>query len=195
MPQVATHELTWDYTEGADAETAKYSLNGMNSYLSGAIGQVFNPITQLTEVWSAPASDGVIIRRNDGSEALPYRDISTDGTTPTAINDWNETALVPGPEDPDQIAPPSTIHNFNGVHLRVNGSGGLIMLANGLDHIIQVTPKASPLALTNPSGKERLVQWFLRNEQQSFGCGTNALDSWFNLSRLRFYYTEGPKQR
>jgi hypothetical protein len=194
MPQSASHEMTWDYTEGDTPATIKYSLNSNTGYLMGACAQVLNGNTNLTEVWYAPFTAGAFLRRNDGTEQYPNRDIATNGTTPVAISSWNQTALVPGAQDPTQVATPSTIHNFHGAHLRVLGGGGLNMEAYSLDSTLIVTPAASPLTLSSTPGAEILVRWWMRNAQQSFGCGTNTLDSWWILSLARLYYSEGPPQ-
>lgn len=194
FPQSATHVLTWDYTEGDTPETIKYSLNSNVGYLTGATAQVLNGLTNLTEVWYAPNTAGAFLRRCDGSEQFPNRDIATNGVTPVAITSWNEGALVPGAQDQTQVAVPSTKHNFYGLHMRIVGSGGLNMEAYGLDHNITVTPPASPFALSPTPGEEELVRWFLRSPQQSFGCGTNTLDSWWVLAYQRFYYGEAMPQ-
>jgi hypothetical protein len=193
-PQSPTHVLTWDYTEGDTPETIKYSLNSNVGYLTGATAQVLNGLTNLTEVWYAPNTAGAFLRRCDGTEQFPNRDIATNGTTPVAITSWNEGPLVPGAQDGTQVAVPSTKHNFYGLHMRVLGQGGLNMEYYGLDSVITGTPAASPLTLSPTPGQEILVRWFLRSPQQSFGCGTNTLDSWWVLALCRFYYSEAMPQ-
>jgi hypothetical protein len=194
LPQSATHTMTWDYTEGDTPQTIKYSLDSNVGYLAGATAQVLNELTNLTEVWYAPNIAGAFLRRNDGTEQYPNRDIATNGSTPVAISSWNQTALVPGAQDLTQVATPSTIHNFHGTHLRIFGGGGLNMEVYSLDSTLLVTPAASPLTLSPTPGAEILVRWWMRSAQQSFGCGTNTLDSYWTLPFARFYYSEAMPQ-
>jgi hypothetical protein len=184
-----TYRLTWDYTDGDTADTAKYSIAKFESYTPGAIATIQNISNSLTEVWYAPNASGYIIRQNDGSEANPYRDVATNGT-PTAINSKYQTTLVPGDEDPTQ-----TIHDFHGGHLRVTGNGNMAMLVAGLDAAVTTTPAASPLALSTTPGKELLVKWWLRSERASFTFGTFAQDEWFSMAHLNLYYTNAFPQR
>lgn len=191
LPQTASHELTWDYTEGDTPESVKYSLNSFTSYNAGAVAVIQNISSYLNEVWYAPFSNGVVARQNDGTEANPYRDVATDGT-PAAINSFPgyQTSLIPGSEDPTQ-----TIHDAHGAHFRVRGNGNLKIQAIGLDGVRTVTPVASPIALQTNPGQEILAKWFLRSEQSSIQLGTNALDAFFILSLARCYYTNAFAQR
>lgn len=187
QPQAATHEMTWDYTEGDTPETAKYSLNAFTAYRAGCLAIILNSANLLKEVWYAPNANGAIIRQNDGSETLPYHDPDLSGT-PTAINWLYETAQVPGPE-----AEANTVSDFHGAHIKGNGVGGLTMKVFGLDHAVNKVPARSPLTLT--SGQEQLVKWSLRSEQQSFQFGNNAIDEYMIISLLRMYSTPAMAQR
>jgi len=194
-PQSSTHQLTWDYTEGDTPETIKYSLNSMGSsqatgfgYSPGAVAVVQNLPKALQEVWYAPYNEsfgGAFIRQNDGTELLPYRDVTMDGVTPTAINLIYETNLTPGLADGSM-----TMHFFHGMHFRAFGVGGLSFLANGLDGSPSVVPAQSPLTISQTPGQEYLVTWFLMSEQQSIRFSTNAVDQWAEMSLIRAYYTE-----
>lgn len=194
LPQSATHIMTWDYTEGDTPSTIKYSLDSNTGYLLGATAQILNGVTNLTEVWFAPNTAGAFLRRNDGTEQFPNRDIATNGTTAVAISSWNQTALVPGAIDQSQVAIGSTIHNFHGAHMRLLGSGALNMEVDGLDSALTLVPAASPLTMSATPGAEILVRWWMRSAQQSFGCGTNTVDAYWVLAFLRTYYSEGPPQ-
>lgn len=183
------YRMTWDYTDGDTADTAKYSISKFESYTAGAMATIQNITSHLTEVWYAPNAAGYLIRQNNGSETHPYRDVATDGTA-TAINSKYQTTLVPGDEDPTQ-----TIHDFHGGHLRATGSGSMALLVSGLDSTVTTTPAASPLTLSAAPGKELLVKWWLRSERASFTFGTNAIDEWFSVAHLNLYYTNSFPQR
>jgi len=193
-----THLLTWDYTAGVTPDAVSYSLDNMVGYALGASGMVLNPANGLLEVWHAPSAAGAVIRQNNGTETFPYRDVETDGVTASAINAQYQTGLIPGPVTQQAFGlnvGNSTLLNFFGAHLRVRGNGGLTLLAAGVDNVRQVTPLASPLALTTAPGDERLVKWFLRNEQQTITFGSNAIDAWFVLSLARVYFGNAMAQR
>lgn len=188
-PQTASHELTWDYTEGDTPETVKYSIDSFKSYNAGAMATMQNLSNSLQEIWYAPSASGVMIRQNDGTESKIYRDVATDGSV-TPIESFGETSLIPNTADPTQ-----TMHSYNGAHLRVTGDGALQMRAIGLDRRRTTTPVASPLALSQVPGREVLIKWWLRSEQQSIEFGTDQLDHWFTLSLIRAYYVNEFSQR
>ena len=185
-----THQLKFDYTEGDQPETIKYSLDQIDGYAVGSGTVIFNTNTEKPEVWYSPNATGYIIRQNDGSEANPYRDVNTAGTA-TAIPFLYETSLVPRDQDNAQ-----TLHNFSGAHFRARGNGQMTITAFSLDHQASVTPNQSPLTLATTPGQERLVRWRLANqEQQSIQFGTNAIDAYAIVSLIRVYYTNAGAQR
>jgi hypothetical protein len=186
-----THRLTWDYTEGTDPETAKYSIQNLTSYAMGAMGLVQNPTTKRMELWLAPSSAGAFLRQNDGSEANPYRDVNTAGTTPAAIAGLYETALLPGIDYPGR----GQVHYHHGDHLRIRGSGNLALKVWGIDHVRSVVPAASPIALAGGPGLEYLFKYFLLSEYASLQLSTNAVDAFFTLSGIKHYFTPASPQR
>ncbi len=201
LPQTATHEMTWDYTDGDTPETVKYSINAFGAFNVGAVAVIQNVTNYLQEIWYVPSLQGVGIRQNDGTEALPYRDVSTTGS-PASYSWLYETSLLPGASDaPASMMAPagSTLHQFCGAHLRLTGNGsganGLTLNAFGIDHKISVVPTASPLTLSPNPGKEYLVKWALMSEQQSIQFGMTVMDSNAVLSLIRAYYTDYCPQR
>lgn len=188
-PQTASHQMTWDYTEGDTPETVKYSLNSFTSYRMGALAIIQNLTNFLNEVWYAPAANGPLIRQNDGTEATPYRDVDLSSSA-AAIAHLYQTALVPGVEDRGQ-----TIHDFHGMHARVFGNGNWTLKVFGLDGVRTTTPARSPVTLSLTPGKEELIKWFLRSEQESIQWGTNAVDHFCAVSLLTPYYTNAMAQR
>jgi len=188
-PQTASHRMKFNYAEGDTPETIGYSIDSFTSYRAAAVAVIRTLSTLLPEVYYAPAANGFLIRKNDGSEANPWRDCDLAGN-PAAINCLYETALFPNPKVAGM-----TVHDYHGAHLDVSGSGLLTLLAKGLRGGIVVTPVASPIALEAAPSKETLVRWFLRNERQSIRFGTNAIDHHFILSLARIYYTDAFAQR
>lgn len=189
-PQIATAELTWDYTEGATNEAAKYAIFS-KKHLSGATAVVQNSKNYLPEVWFAPSASGVLARRNDGSEANPYRDIDTAGTQ-VAFEWWYRTGLVPGVAD-DVMG----LHDFHGVHFRASGSGPLSLRAYTLDDAQSVVPVASPVVLQVNPGRPLLIKWFLRGEHESILIGSSGgnMDDYGFVASIKPYWTQSALQR
>ncbi len=185
-PNAANAEMTWDYTDGYQPQNAQYCLRAFTSYRMGAIGNILNTTNGLTEVWFAPAGSnpGCLIRQKIATDTNPYRDVDFSGTA-AAIDSTYQTSNLPGSQDESG----ATIKNFHGAHLRLFGSGNCNLQALGLDGVITTTPAASPLALVPTEGKELLVNWFLRSEQQTISFGTNAADEYFFLALVRAYFS------
>lgn len=194
LPQTATHRLTWNYAQGDTPQTVQYSLDNFSAYNAGAIAVVQNINTYLQEVWYAPSVQGVAIRQNDGTEALPYQDVDSTGT-PTSYSWLYETALLPGPVEGSSTVPDSTLHRFVGAHFRVTGTGSLALQIFGLDHKISITPVLSPLTLSPNPGQEYPVKWNFFSEQESIQFGMTVMNSNAVLSLIRAYYTEYAPQR
>lgn len=177
-----SHELVWEYADGADPDSVNFSYKRISGYVVGCGGIIQNPTTKRLEVWLGPSTNGSVIRENFGNEANPYRDVAA------AIDSFYETSLLPGAENG-----PASLKKHHGGHLRVSGNGTLNLTAYSIQHVVSVTPPA--IIMTDPSGIETLVKFFLQNEQCSMKFGTNALDQYFKLALYRHYYTLGAPQR
>jgi len=190
-PNDANAVMSWDYTEGFDPDQVKYSLRSFTSFRIGAITRIFNTANAIQEVWYAAheSNPGNIIRQVLPTAVTPYRDVDMSGTA-VAIDSWYQTSNLPGSQDES-----TTMHDYTGVHMRVKGSGSLVMQAANLDGTITVTPARSPLTLSLTPAQEVLVKWFLRSEQQTFAFGTNAVDNYFIMALIRAYYAESMPQR
>ena len=197
-PSFATHQMTWDYTEGDTPEIVKYSLNSMANYAPAAMSTVQNFPNALQEVWYAPTGTnaslgGDFIRQCDGTEQSNYySDADSQGTLWPIL--WlYETNLIPGIDDQSM-----TLHYFSGMHFRAFGNGYLTFKAFGLDGVRSVTPAASPLTLSATPGQEYRSLWNLMNEQESilFSISpTGPANSYAVLSLVRAYYVEAWAQR
>lgn len=190
-PNSPNAEMSWAYPEGDAPGMAFYSLNAFTSFRQASIATVRNILTNQDEPWYGPASSnpGNIIRRVLPTDSLIHRDVNLSGTA-TAINSLYETSLAPGQADDSM-----TVRDYAGMHARISGSGALAITAYGLDHVVSVVPLASPMTLNSTPGKEYLLKWFLRSEQQSILFGTNAVDAYFIAALLRVYYQGSLPQR
>jgi hypothetical protein len=174
--------LTWDYTEGSSSDAVKYSLNSFTNYAIGSFSNILNTTTQLREVWYAPGASGNFIRQNDGTEANPFRDVSTAGA-PASYNWSYQTSLIPGAQDQA-----STIHGYHGMHLRATGNAALGIQVKSLDNTVSLTPAASPIQIAGAAGKLYLVQWYTFCEQVSLLLTNNVLDQSVTISEILAYY-------
>lgn len=183
-PNTPNAIMEWCYVQGDEPGQPFYSINAFTSYRMGAIGLIRNISTNVDETWIAPAASnpGGILRFTLPTDALPYRDQDLSGN-PVAINALNETGLVPSIQDRA-----TTLHDYQGAHFRMTGSGSLALTAYGLDHVLSVIPMLSPVTLSQNPGLEVLVRWWLRSEQQSVSFGTNAVDAYFVMAMMRAYY-------
>lgn len=191
-PNTPNTIMTWNYSEADEPGIALYSLNAFASYHLGAMGIIHNISTQTDETWYAPSSNnpGGLLRRVLPIDNLPlHRDQNPSGAA-AAINSNYETSLLPGSQDEQ-----ATIHDSHGMHTKVSGTGSMAVTVYGVDHVRSVIPLASPLTLAGAPGKEILVKWFLRSEQASVAFGTNAVDAYFVMALIRYYYTNSLMQR
>ncbi len=191
-PNAANAQMSWDYTDGFSPESAQYCLRAFTAYRAGAIGNILNTDNGLNEIWYAPAGSnpGCLIRQVIQTETNPYRDVNFSGTA-TAIDDTYQTSNLPGAQDENG----ATIRDFHGAHFRLSGNGNCSISAKGLDGVITFPVNASPVALTPQEGKELLIKWWGRSEQQTITVGTNAVDEYFILSLIRAYYSGAMPQR
>jgi hypothetical protein len=184
------YKITFDYTEGDQPETVKYSLDNISGYALGSGATIQNINTNIRESWYSPNTSGYIIRQSNENDSNPYQDVSTSGT-PAAIAFLYETALIPRDEDNTQ-----TLHNFHGSHWRVKGSGEMSIAAFSVDHAQEIVPGDSPITLSLNPGQEILTRWILPNEeQQSIQFSTNGIGQYAIVSLIRVYYTEAGAQR
>lgn len=190
-PNAANAEMSWSYTEGYTPETVKYSIRAFSAYRPGCFGSIFNLSNSLYETWYGPAAvPGTLIRQVNPPDVNSYRDVDLIGN-PVAIDSLFQTSLLPGSRD----ASGATVKDFHGAHFRVSGNGNLNLRALGLDGVIVTVPLRSPIVLVEKQGREELVKWFLRSEQQTIEVGTNAIDHYFVLAAIQAYYTGAMSQR
>jgi len=183
-PNAPNVEMSWNYSMGEQVGELMYSMNAFAIYRAGASGVIRNISTGFDEVWYAPnrSNPGPLIRRTIPSDTLIHRDVDMSGAA-SGIVTYNETSLMPLSTD---IA--TTLHDYDGAHFRIHGVGTVQITAFGLDHVRSVVPAASPITLSASPGKEILVKWALRSEQQSIQVFSGSVDQFFILSLIRAYY-------
>jgi hypothetical protein len=184
-PNEPTVEMAWNYS-GGEEPGMPYSINAMSAYRNTASGVIRNISTGYDEVWYAPGASnpGGLVRRTLPSDVLIHRDVDMNGN-PAGIISLYETGICPGTADLN-----ATLHDYAGAHFRIYGSGLLGLSFYGLDHVISGVPAASPLTLPTTPGKELLVKWFMRSEQQTILLSMSSIDAYYVLSMIREYYTD-----
>jgi hypothetical protein len=176
-----THSLSWDYSLGQSPEEVQFTLNSLAGYEMGAVAMMQNNTTKHVEPWLAPSSASYsVLRENDGTEDFPFRDVDQ------PINSTYEYAPVPRDLQGNVIM-------HHGAQIRVRGSGTLNFEVFSLDQQDSVGPWQIPLSETPNS--EILQRFYIRTEMASGRFNTNALDEWFNLSRVDHYFTTGSPSR
>ena len=176
-----THMLTFDYSLGTEPETIQYSINNLSGYSMGAIAMIQNNTTKHVEPWLGPSSASYgIIRENNGTETHAFRDVAA------AINSVYEYAPLPRGAQGNVVM-------HHGVQMRVRGNGTLLFTLFSLDQGTSMGPFNIPL--NQAPDAEFLQRLFMRSEYASGRFQTNAVDEWFNLSRVDHYYTLGSPMR
>lgn len=197
-PAYASHQMTWDYTDGDTPETIKYSLNSMANYAPSAMATVVNLPNAIQEVWYAPSnvqsgSGGNFLRQCDGTEnSNSYTDIDAVGNPWPVM--WIYTVnLIPGYDDTS-----TTFHFYYGMHMRAFGAGDMTFSVQGLDGNPTIIPAQSGLTLSRTPGSPYLITWFLMSAQQSVTFALDPLgaaNSNCVLSMAEFYYSEQMAQQ
>lgn len=180
-----SHVLMFDYTEGLDPESVKYSLWDINGYNPGAACILQNPTTSVLELWIGNSVAGKVGRQMNSKDGSPYADFTTG-----AINWQHETALLPGLTE--RIG---SIYHFYAEQVRATGSGNLNATIYGLDRTKSVS-WTNPVALTGTPGQAYTVRHpRLRSESASIRFTTNAANQCCSLSALDMFYAPGPSFR
>lgn len=184
--------LCWDYTEGNTPETIKYcgaEQLADGNYNIGCFGVIQNNTTNIQEVWYAPGANGYLIRENNGSEANPYRDVTTNGT-PSAYTSTYETSLIPG-----MTGQRGSTQMFQGMNIRITGSGPVNFTVYSLDHKNSLVPARSPLTLSASPGQQYTLRWMLYSEHESIQISADTLDAYWQLAYIGAAYVAWSPQR
>lgn len=157
--------MKFDYSDGLDFESVKYSLWNLANYNPRALCIYQNNTTARLEFLLGPSVAGKILRQMN----------TTDDTNPWT-DDGAAIALT------QQLAPVSggeigQVYAFTQAYVRARGLGLLQGAAASLDGTIQVQ-WSKPINLSTNPGVEYFRQFYLRDEACSltFTCGTNAGD-------------------
>ncbi len=174
-----SHILTWDYTQGLDAESVNYSLDSLANYAPGAIAPVQNT-SQVVETWLGPPSGSLpVLRYQNGTEAQPYRDNNL------AIASTYQTGLMPGVN--------RGLLSNHAVKLKIKGNGNLYVTVNELDNSHSIT--LPTIDLSQASGRELLRRYWLVSESVSYTLSTVDLDANFALFLMKHYFKPHAIQR
>lgn len=186
-----SHIFCWNYTNGLAPEVIKYSLDSFSGgYTPNCAAMIQNDTTKRIEPWYGCSTSGPIIREREDDDATPYRDVDNSEAS-AAIDCPYETALLPGMD-----APRGGITMAHAARLRLRGSGNLTATVWALDHERSTFPNnGAPIALSDTPGREEILKFKMNSEQASLELSTNAVDEWWSMAWMAWFYTEGPAQR
>ena len=75
------------------------------------------------------------------------------------------------------------ISHFNGVRLRLTGSGNLDVTIYSLDDVKSFTP-GSPLIMADPTDREPLKKLSLMTQRASIEFSTDEINEYFRINRI-----------
>lgn len=172
-----SHLMVFDYTNGLDEESVKYSLWDIAGYTPRGLCVFQNPSTARMEILISPGSaSGKILRQmNAADDASPYEDDG--GAIPFT---WE---CAPQPDGSI-----GQVFAHVGGYVRASGKGTLTPTSYSLDRQI-ARPWPRPIKLSESPGVEYFRQFYLTSERCSvrFTCGTNPGDH-VTLSGYRHRY-------
>lgn len=183
-----THLMVFDYSDGMEPETVKYSLWNITAFAPASIEVFQNDTTKRMELWVGNTIAGPILRQmNTTDDGNPYNDNGH------AINWQYETALLPGTE-----AKIGTVYAHPALHIRAKGAGRLNVTTYGLDRTKNyIWP---PVTLNAAPGVEYLkrLQYLtgvFMSEAASHRFSTNRANEYAALSAMEHYYNPRMKFR
>jgi hypothetical protein len=176
--------MTWDYSQGVDPESVKYSLDSLQDFNPGAMAVVQNvpgtaasAVTYLEE-WLGPGDTTAnpLVRKALETDPNPYRDVAQ------PILSTYQTAMLP------ELA--GTIYQHHADQIRIMGNGNVYINVKGVDGQTQWPQAGSyPLTVEEFPGKLYYILYHLINEAASLQLSTSDLDAWFKLSQIQHYYS------
>lgn len=170
-----SHMLVFDYTNGTTPSTVKYSLWDLSGFTPGDLCVFQNPTSKRLELLLSSSSAGKILRQKTSTDSTPYRDDAA------AIDSYIEEAPMPGAR-----AQIGTIYRHPCMQMLVAGNGTLKTTAYGKDRVRNFA--IADVTLSGASGKEVTRRCDLLSEYATVKIGTNAVDEYFVLSSVKWYY-------
>jgi hypothetical protein len=184
-----SHMLVWDYQYGKTPDAVRFTLDSISGYAVGALEVVENTLSgaatanaKKQELWLFPSSAAAAWRQKTAADTTPYTD---NGGT---IASQYRTAYQPSMEESRGL-----MSQHHGAHLRVVGSGSLIVKMGGLDNSNQVTLTA--LALSTAPGEMEYLAGHALAEFVWYDFTNSGSGSWFSLSYMNHYYSPWMRQR
>lgn len=174
-----SHLLTWDYTNGKDYKTVRFSFDTVASVSMGAIEVAQNTlpgmpasVSHAKELWVASSGSDGIFRSLSVDDANPYRDNGQ------GIDCQYRTSF---------FRPPDKNHTqeHQGAHFRLRGSPSVDITAHNFDYLTSVGPVPTPIS-TAP-GPDWLFPYSLLGEGVAYDFACNVVDGYFKLSYARHY--------
>jgi hypothetical protein len=208
-PYNTTKILTWDYTNGTDSVSARFSIDdppqtfgpsGMEIVQNDLFGGPGN-VLQTPELWVATSGNDVshnaffAREKNPVYDTLVYRDDA--GPTPQAIHTIYEPPVIPEagiswPGAGSSSGAP-TILAHQAMVPRITGNGTITPVLYGIDRT--VTKNFPQVTLSTSTGVRPLLRCYLKSSGFIYHFEQNTLDSFFILSDYTTYYSKYSSHR
>jgi hypothetical protein len=198
---IASHVMTWDYTDGLTPEAVRYSLNyitlgggalpqqpigGMELVRNDLLNQGAN--FGRVELWLAlwtPNTDfstEYLLRHTSDQDALPFRDMSY------GIQSVWSSCPFPGRD-----MGLSVVQQHHGFQARLRGLGTMTPVVWDIDGEHSFICRT--VTLTETPDQDELCFADLLNELAYVSFSTKIVDTYFRVSFLRWYHTPYVMQR
>lgn len=187
----ARRHWVWDYTNGLDPATIKFSewtFAAADSF-SGVImrnpGDIFDPLPREQLVLGTGDTNGLYLQRGPGD--LPAWGSLYQDAAGYKIDSEITTGIMP-PKQHDYLL----IHR--GLRLRVYGQGAMTVTAQSLDGALSTD--LANIQLEGSPGKLHTRLFDLRHEGLKYRLRTSGnVGDWFRLSWMKHYYRPWVQQR
>jgi hypothetical protein len=198
---LATHVMTWDYTDGLTSDSVRYSLNFITvsggtllQQPIGAIELIRNNLvnqggnTGRVELWlgiwfaNADLGTAHVLRHMSELDVNPYRDLN-----------YGIDSKWSGPPLPGRDMGQSIIQHHHGFHARLRGIGTVTPVLRDIDDHNSFPCRS--VTLNEGPDQDELVLADLINELAYVTLETKLVDTYFRLAFLRWYYTPYIMQR
>ncbi len=182
-----THVMTYDYTDGADYQSVRYSLDSISGYNIGSMELVQNNLPgqatgnqEVVEVWLGPRTGTTYLRKTSLLDTTPYHDDAS-----TAIASTYRTAPLPGRG--------GLINLHHGFHARLKGAGTITPTLYDIDAVRSFVGRTATLSVTPDADILFLME--MRGELAFVEFATNTADTHWHLAYLKYYYSPYLMQR
>lgn len=167
-----THILTWYYRNGFSPFAVDFTLDDFSVGEFSSIAVVNDPTTRKSVFLIGP---------DDGDTDIWQEDPDTKDDVGVAIDSVYETGLLVTRSDRG-----SKVNLFGAADFAISGAGTARITAYEKGR--KTSDDAIPIELEEDPDEEPQRRFEVRGDNASIRIRTNAIDAWFDLSMIRFYW-------